>query len=108
MIHIALDVGGMVPAVGIACDLVNGVIYTIEGDGVNASFSYAGAIPIVGWFSTGAKYTFKGVKLANGSKTTLKWIVKVNKFIDFGDRNQLRKILNIATGNSKRAHHIIP
>jgi hypothetical protein len=102
MIHIALDLGGMVPVIGEVCDLINGVIYTIEGDGLNASLSFAATIPIAGWFSTGAKYVIK----AGG----LKLIVKANNIIDFGARNskRFRQALGLVVGDGKHAHHIIP
>jgi len=99
IVHLALDLGGLVPVVGEVCDVVNGVIYTIEGDGVNASLSFAAAIPIAGWFSTGAKFAYKG---------TNKFVVKANNIIDFGNRKYLRKNLGLAVGNPQHAHHIIP
>lgn len=107
MIHIALDLGGMVPVIGEVCDLANGIIYTIEGDGVNASLSFSAMIPIAGWFATGAKYAKKTLSLVNGTKTTLKWTVKADGFIHFGASGQLRKVLGITTDNLQ-AHHIIP
>ncbi|PWL38992.1 hypothetical protein DKG77_12260 [Flagellimonas aquimarina] len=107
MVHLLLDVGGLVPVIGEVCDLVNGFIYTIEDDGVNATLSYAAAIPIAGWWATGAKYAKKLVDLGNGSKTTLKWVVQANNIISFGDRGQLAKILK-TKGTGNHAHHIIP
>lgn len=99
MVHLALDIGGLVPVAGEVCDLTNGLIYAIEGDGVNASLSTASAIPFVGWFTTGAKFAFKG---------PLKYVVKANGIIDFGKRTQLRKILGLTVGNLDQAHHIMP
>ncbi|GAA1998932.1 hypothetical protein [Brevibacterium samyangense] len=54
-VHTALDVLGLVPVVGELFDGLNGLIYTAEGDFVNAGLSYAGMIPFVGWGSTAAK-----------------------------------------------------
>ncbi len=107
MVHFALDVGGLIPVVGIVCDLSNSAIYAIEGDGVNASLSLVSAAPVVGWFSTGAKIAFKSVDIANGSKTALRWIVNSNDYINFGSRGQLRKILGLAVGDPRQAHHLI-
>ncbi len=108
MLHLGLDLGGLIPAAGIVCDLTNATIYAIEGDGVNATLSTIGAIPILGWFSTGAKYASKGITLASGAKTTLKWFVTAENIITFGSRSKLRKVLEIPTGDTRRAHHIIP
>lgn len=100
MLHLGLDLIGLAPVVGEIADLANGIIYTIEGDGVNASLSYASAIPIAGWFSAGVKFA----KRADG----LVLIVKAgSNLIDFGKRSNLRKILNI-TNSSVQAHHIMP
>ena len=101
MVHLALDIGGLVPVVGEVCDLVNGVLYTLEGDGVNASLSFAATIPIAGWFATGAKLAYKG---------SWKFVVKANGLIDFGVRNskKFREALGLIPGDGKHAHHIIP
>ena len=109
MIHIALDLGGMVPVIGEICDITNGVIYTIQGDGVNAALSYSAAIPFVGWFSTGAKYAYKTVVFANGAKGTYKWIVKSSGLISFGKRNsaRFRKAIGLVSGDVRQAHHLI-
>lgn len=109
--HMLLDAAGLVPGVGEIADLTNGVIYTIEGDGLNASLSFASTIPITGWFSTGAKYANKVVNISSTTKTTLKWIVTSDGVIHFGNneycRKQLRAVLKI-TDSNKQAHHIIP
>lgn len=108
MLHMALDGIGFVPMYGEVADIANGVIYLVEGDGVNASLSMIGAIPIAGWWATGAKYAKKTLNLANGSKTTLKWVAYGNNAIHFGNRSQLRKVLGLLKGDLRQAHHIIP
>lgn len=109
VVHIGLDVFGLLPVIGEAGDLVNGVLYSIEGDGLNASLSYASAIPIVGYGSISTKY---GLKIINAvsdinSKVKLVWKVTADG-ISFGSRSQLRKVLNLAPGDPRQAHHIIP
>ncbi len=52
VIHTLLDICGIALVVGEPCDLANGLIYTIEGDGINATFSFSAAIPVLGWAST--------------------------------------------------------
>lgn len=108
MIHLGLDLIGLAPVVGEVADLANGVIYTIEGDGINASLSYASAIPVAGWAAAGVKFAKKTVDVTSTSKTTLKWMVKTGDIVTFGDRSQLRKILKLAPGDIRQAHHIIP
>ncbi len=108
MVHLGLDVIGLFPVAGEVADLLNGAIYTLQGDGVNATLSFASAIPVAGWFSAGIKFATRGVNLASGAKTTLKWIKRTDNFIDFGDRGQLRTVLGLAKGDARVAHHVIP
>lgn len=104
-IHLFLDIAGAVPVIGEVCDITNGVIYTIEGDGLNATLSYAGAIPIAGWGATGAKLAIKTV--AGG--ISLAVIKNVDGFYVVS-RNQtlFRKVLGMVKGDGRIAHHIIP
>lgn len=60
--HVILDVAGLVPLFGEPADVLNGVIYNLEGDHVNAALSYGGAIPIAGWAATGGKWIGRGAK----------------------------------------------
>ncbi|WP_374174414.1 AHH domain-containing protein [Flavobacterium tructae] len=104
-IHLSLDALGLVPVFGEAADLVNGALYIMEGDGVNATLSLASAVPIVGWATAGSKLGLKVIQTTTG-KTQL--ILKfTNGVFTFGSRSQLRKVLNI-TDSSIQAHHIIP
>jgi hypothetical protein len=109
--HTALDAFGLIPVVGEVADLANGVLYTIEGDLVNASLSYASTIPIYGWVATGTKYAMKSVSTV-GTKVLLTWKVLADGTVYFGAnstcRAQLRKVLGLAKGSLMQAHHIIP
>lgn len=60
-VHGTLDAAGMLPGVGMIPDGINFVIFAFEGDLVGASLSATAFLPIVGEFSTPAKY---GSKLA--------------------------------------------
>lgn len=109
MIHIGLDVFGMVPLIGEPADIINGVLYTIEGDTLNATLSYAGAVPLAGWAAVGVKYAVKINEVAViATKVKLVWKVAANGLIEFGSRNQLRKVLGLLPGNPSQAHHIMP
>ncbi|NBI31244.1 RHS repeat-associated core domain-containing protein, partial [Chengkuizengella marina] len=57
--HTMLDIAGVVPVIGEPADIINGILYTMEGDSVNAAFSYAAAVPIVGWGGTAGKFVVR-------------------------------------------------
>lgn len=113
IIHISLDTFGLIPVLGEVADLTNGVLYTIEGDGLNATLSYASAVPVAGWAAVGVKYAVK-VKTAYGMSNRVKlvWKVLADGTVYFGTNNtcraQLRKALGLVVGNLNQAHHIIP
>lgn len=67
-VHGGLDLVGLAPVIGEPADLLNGAWYEAEGDHVNAAMSVGGAIPVAGWFATGAKVGRKGVKAAEEAK----------------------------------------
>ena len=109
--HITLDITGFVPLLGEVADITNGIIYSIEGNPTNACFSFAAAIPIAGWASTGVKYAVKTLKTIGQSGRTYKLTYKIiNNIVSFGESNalraQLRLILQTAKGYA--AHHVIP
>ncbi|TDE42866.1 hypothetical protein E0I26_11855, partial [Flavobacterium rhamnosiphilum] len=111
--HMTLDAFGLIPVIGEVADLANGTLYTIEGDKVNAAFSFASAVPVYGWAAVGVKYAVKIKTVATiGTKVKLTWKVLVDGTIYFGSDNtcraQLRKVLGLAVGNLNQAHHIIP
>ncbi len=111
IVHPTLDIIGLVPGFGEPADLINGVIYHIHGDGINAALSYASVLPFAGWISTGTKMGLKVVSSASdvGSKVVIRWIVHpITGVIEFGSRADLRKVLGLVTGDGKHAHHIIP
>ncbi len=107
-VHITLDIAGTIPIVGEICDLTNGFIYTIQGDGLNASLSFLATMPVAGWGATAARWAKKTIIVSDGSKRTLKWIKLSNNIINFGDRGLLRKVLSLSTSDPRIAHHIIP
>ncbi|MES2807081.1 MAG: hypothetical protein V4619_00550 [Bacteroidota bacterium] len=59
-VHFALDLAGMVPGEGTAANFINGAIYYVEGDHINASISGISMVPFVSWVNKGGKW----VKLA--------------------------------------------
>lgn len=108
VVHITLDVFGTVPVIGELADVTNGVLYLIEGDGVNASLSAASAVPVAGWAAVSTKYAIK-FRQATTIATKVKLVWKVTDgVITFGSRTQLRKVLGLVVGDLRQAHHIIP
>ncbi len=104
-LHLLLDIAGTVPVIGEVCDITNGAIYTIEGDALNASLSYAGAIPIAGWGATGAKFAIKTV--AGGISLAI--VKNADGFYEVARNQQLfRKVLGMVKNDGRIAHHIIP
>jgi hypothetical protein len=109
IIHISLDAFGLIPVFGEVADLTNGLIYAIEGDNLNATLSVASAIPFVGYGSFATKYGLKVVNSASTITTKVKLVWKVTaNGIEFGSRTQLRKVLGLAVGDARQAHHLIP
>ncbi|WP_308460799.1 DNRLRE domain-containing protein [Streptomyces sp. Ru71] len=67
--HATLDVVGMVPVVGEAADVANGIWYAAEGNYVDAALSMASAIPGAGNAVTAAKWAKKGAKAVDAVKS---------------------------------------
>ncbi|WP_338876740.1 hypothetical protein WBJ53_13885 [Spirosoma sp. SC4-14] len=66
-VHFVLDVAGLVPGAGELPDAINGGIYLLEGDKINAGLSLAATIPFSGWLATGGKWAKNGLKALGGS-----------------------------------------
>lgn len=111
LIHLSLDAFGLIPVGGEIADLANGALYTIEGDGLNATLSFASAVPVAGWASVSTKYAIKVIDASQtattiATKVKLTWKV-IGNTVEFGNRGQLRKVLGITASNIQ-AHHLIP
>ncbi|WP_406400100.1 DNRLRE domain-containing protein [Streptomyces sp. NBC_00879] len=70
--HAALDVAGMVPVIGEAADVANGIWYAAEGNYADAAMSFASAVPGVGNAVTAAKWAKKGAKAVDAVKSAAK------------------------------------
>lgn len=103
--HTTLDVCGLIPVGGEPCDLINGVIYTLEGNAVDAGLSFSATLPIAGWAVTGAKWA--GISVVVGSVVHHLNFNILNGLVDFGDRGFLRTVLGV-TNPLREAHHVIP
>ncbi|WP_028284237.1 AHH domain-containing protein [Olleya marilimosa] len=107
LVHFSLDTLGLIPFFGEPADIINGIIYTFEGDALNATLSYSGAVPIAGWLSTSAKISIKVLNQTTQGVIGLVFKVSDSGLISFGDRNILKHVIGSA-GTGLHAHHIIP
>jgi hypothetical protein len=108
-VHTGLDMAGLIPVIGEVFDITNGIIYTIQGDGLNATLSFAGAVPFVGMAATTAKYFTKTITAIGGASIKLRFIKLTNDAIGFSKNSKLfRKSLGLLPGDPRQAHHIIP
>jgi RHS repeat-associated protein len=64
-VHNGLEGLGLIPGVGVVPDLINATLYGIRGDTTNALWALGAAIPIVGIWVTGAKWTKKASSAAD-------------------------------------------
>ncbi|WP_029274580.1 RHS repeat-associated core domain-containing protein [Pedobacter borealis] len=96
-VHDALETGGMLPVIGEGFDIVNGLYYSIEGDGKNAAWAFASAIPIAGNYVTGAKWAKRAYKVYEGVDA-----VGVIKYVGITNRNPvLRWAEHVSKGGGK-------
>ena len=99
-VHTALDLCGLTGFQ--PCDLVNGVIFTFQGDGLNASLSYLGAIPLIGEVAIGTKL-INAYKVGNN---TFELVLKIGaNGYEFGERTKLARLLQPAA--NEQCHHLI-
>jgi hypothetical protein len=90
---------GLVPLFGEFADFANGVLYTIEGDALNAGLSFGAMIPFAGWGAVAGKYVAYAVKnLATGRIIHLS-VQKINGVVEFGSSGQLRRSLGMTAGD---------
>ncbi len=92
-IHLFNDVAGLIPAYGMFFDGLNVVLYTAEGDGINAAASAAAFIPVLGQGATAVKYLVWKVATASGGSTQLVWKLSADGFVSFTggyNRNNFR------------------
>ncbi|MEW4925440.1 RHS repeat-associated core domain-containing protein [Algibacter sp. 2305UL17-15] len=60
--HYTLDGIGLVPGFGEPADVLNGVIYSFEGQKLNATLSFGSAVPFAGYAAVATKYSLKAAK----------------------------------------------
>lgn len=74
--QVVLDVGGLIPGVGIVPDLINAGVSGLRGDKVGVGLSLAAAVPGVGLVAGVGKLGVKGAKLIKATKSVAKTSTK--------------------------------
>ncbi|WP_307805055.1 RHS repeat-associated core domain-containing protein [Streptomyces sp. VRA16 Mangrove soil] len=105
--HAALDVAGMVPVIGEAADVANGVWYAAEGNYADAAMSLASAIPGAGNAVTAAKWAKKTSNavdaVKSGAKAGKKALAKGAKKAGKKAKSAGKKIKEKAKGLGKKS-----
>lgn len=57
--HNKLEWIGYTPVLGEPADILNGIVYSLEGDTTNATFSFGSSVPVAGYLFAGAKVGIK-------------------------------------------------
>ena len=100
-VHGGLDLVGLAPVVGEPADVVNGLFYAAEGDGVNAGMSFGGAIPVAGWGFAAVKGGRKGKQaLDEAEEAAAKRIADARAAGAAGHPDDIARLL-AAQGDSK-------
>jgi len=100
IIHFGLDIAGFTPIVGPVFDVVNGTLYSLQGNWSDAAISTAAVFPI-GSIPAAARV------LKNGRRIVAK-ILETGVYYFPTNYKALRKALNLTVGDPRIAHHIIP
>ncbi|HHH55433.1 MAG TPA: hypothetical protein ENK91_17375, partial [Bacteroidetes bacterium] len=99
--HLTLDCIGFIPVLGEVADGINAVWYFAEGDYVNGSLAAAAMIPVVGSFSTGAKWAKNTLKLADNVFHSSKGII----FAVINGESRFAHVMKHAWPNPNKPFH---
>lgn len=99
VIQMGLDLVGTFPGPGTIANLLNASIYSIHGEGINATLSLVGAVPGAGWVTIGAKYAYVGKNLMFATAAGIKFVRNSDYF---------RAGLGLVKGDGLIGHHITP
>jgi RHS repeat-associated protein len=102
--HVILDFLGLIPVVGEAFDVINGIWYAAEGDWLNAGLSFGSAIPFAGYAATGTKLGIRFGKELGGE--TLEAGVKQADNIAESAGRGLKSVENKIPDNNSQTGHI--
>jgi RHS repeat-associated protein len=115
-LHSMLDAVGFIPVIGEPADALNALIYTFQGDYLNAGISAAAIIPVIGEAGKIIKHTVRYFRSVNQANKYRKYLIHGQRVADAiwdsgkSGKNLLRdnmKKLGVNL-NKKQAHHLIP
>jgi RHS repeat-associated protein len=89
-LHTGLDLIGLIPALGEPADLTNGVLYSLSGNGTDATLSFAAAVPFAGY-----------------AATTTKWAKNVLKFSDNAFHSSSGLAFKLGSKHGNRLSHVM-
>jgi hypothetical protein len=101
-LHSVLDVAGLVPGAGEIPDAINGGLYALEGNGTDATLSFAAMAPIGGQLATLGKWSKNTMKfMGDGFQTTSGLAFKLGS----KEGNRLSHVLAHTSDNLKKPFH---
>jgi hypothetical protein len=104
VIHLALDLLGLIPVYGEIFDGVNAFIYLMEGDDEMAAVSLAAMVPILGISATVGKFGIKAAKATKVGLSVEKTALKISaKAVETAGVKGIAKALSAATKAVARA-----
>ena len=92
-IHTGLDVLGMLPGIGAAFDVANGVLYLAEGNYGEAALSFVSAIPGYGDAIGGANAARKGLSFANTALASARKGSSASEYVNIASASRTNHIL---------------
>jgi hypothetical protein len=66
-LHGGLNVAGFVPGIGEPFDILNGIVYSLEGKPIDAGLSYLSAVPVWGYAANAGKGVKYGAEFTQGA-----------------------------------------
>lgn len=101
-LHSVMDVAGLIPGAGEIADAINGGLYTLEGNAVDASLSFAGMLPIGGQLATAGKWARNAMKFVGDGFQTASGLT-----FKLGSRhgNRLSHVLAHTANDLSRDYH---
>ena len=102
-IHTGLDVLGMLPGIGAAFDVANGVLYLVEGNYGEAALSFVSAIPGYGDAIGGANAARKGLSFANTALASARKGSSASEYVNIASASRTEHIL---FGNATGGGHL--
>jgi RHS repeat-associated protein len=100
-LHMTLQAIGLVPVIGEPADILDGIVYALEGDAANASVSFAAMIPVAGQAATAARW---GKRAANAAGAAADSVWALNKW----DRGRaIEKALGHNLGNCQTIDKLV-